>query len=88
MKKFRACAFLKEDLEKEVAEYYEDLGQAMIWVKHFGQRQFKNCGNAEDYLWNIENKDDTLEQDDFERAYGAFDAIGRPIINQIKTYEK
>lgn len=86
MKNYRVCCFEKANVEKEVSTEYDDLGQAMIWVKHYGHRMAAHCNNATDYCWHIEDKRTNLEEDDFFYAYGGFDILGRPVITDIKTF--
>lgn len=65
---------------------YEDLGQAMIRVKHFGHREKECGGHPMRYRWEITNEREDPEEGEFKKAYGYYSFHGYPSIKEITTY--
>lgn len=65
---------------------HRDLGDAMIALKHFGNRLLKYKGNPDTYEWRISNESEDHDEDEFKLAYGRLNKLGDVVIIAITTY--
>lgn len=65
---------------------HRDLGDAMIALKHFGNRLLKYKGIPENYVWSICNESEDHDEDEFKLSCGILNKFGDVVIREITTY--